>query len=62
MSNLGFEIVLKEFDILFVRIKVGDRYVVEKFKEIGWWIGGEILGYIFNLDYVFIGDVIIVVL
>lgn len=60
MSNMGFELVLKQLGILFVCVKVGDCYVLEKMQEKGWCIGVENFGYVILLDKIIIGDGIVV--
>lgn len=59
MSNLGLELALKQMDIPFVRAKVGDRYVVEQLKHIGWQLGGEGSGHILSLQHASTGDGIV---
>ncbi len=56
MSNLGFELALKELDIPFARAKVGDRYVKELMQEKGWILGGESSGHIICADVTTTGD------
>jgi phosphoglucosamine mutase len=46
MTNLGFELAVKELDIPFERSKVGDRYVIEAMQKNGWNLGGESSGHI----------------
>ena len=59
MSNLGLELALRKMDIPFVRAKVGDRYVVEQLKAIGWQLGGEGSGHILSLQHASTGDGIV---
>ena len=40
MSNLGLELALAKANIAFERTAVGDRYVLEKLLEKGWFLGG----------------------
>lgn len=56
MSNLGFELALKELAIPFARSKVGDRYVIEMMKSQGWQLGGENSGHIICADVTTTGD------
>ena len=56
MSNLGFELALKERGIELLRSKVGDRYVLELLNEKGLTIGGENSGHILCLDAHSTGD------
>ena len=62
MSNLGLEKYLKSRDLLLVRTKVGDRYVVEKMRAEGFNLGGEQSGHIIMPDYNTTGDGIIAAL
>jgi len=62
MTNLGFEHALKAHGIPFDRANVGDRYVMEKLMEHGWYLGGESSGHIICLDKTTTGDGIIAAL
>jgi phosphoglucosamine mutase len=46
MSNLGLELALRQWQVPFVRTKVGDRYVMEALKQEGWLLGGESSGHL----------------
>ncbi len=56
MSNLGFFIMGKEKGIHIEQTKVGDRYVLERMKEIGANLGGENSGHLIFLDDNTTGD------
>ncbi|MCH5275140.1 MAG: phosphoglucosamine mutase [Lachnospiraceae bacterium] len=56
MSNLGFFLMAKENGILAEQTKVGDRYVLERMREIGASLGGEQSGHIIFLDENTTGD------
>ena len=56
MSNLGFFLMGKENDITIEQTKVGDRYVLERMKEIGANLGGEQSGHIILIDENTTGD------
>ncbi|EMT38285.1 phosphoglucosamine mutase [Thermoanaerobacter thermohydrosulfuricus] len=56
MSNIGFEIALKEQGINLIRTKVGDRYVLEEMIKGGYSIGGEQSGHIIFLNDNTTGD------
>ncbi len=56
MSNLGFFLMGKEKGINIEQTKVGDRYVLERMKEIGANLGGEQSGHIIFLDENTTGD------
>lgn len=56
MSNLGFFLMGEEKGISIEQTKVGDRYVLERMKEIGANLGGEQSGHIIFLDENTTGD------
>lgn len=56
MSNMGFENYLKNNNIKLVRANVGDRYVLEKMRDLGLNLGGEQSGHIVMYDYNTTGD------
>lgn len=56
MSNLGFYLMAKEKDIQIEQTKVGDRYVLERMKEIDASLGGEQSGHIIFLEENTTGD------
>ena len=56
MSNLGLENAFRKHGILFERVGVGDRYVLEKISQRGWLLGGENSGHIICLDKHSTGD------
>lgn len=56
MSNLGFFLMCKEKGIAMEQTKVGDRYVLERMKEMGASLGGEQSGHIIFLDENTTGD------
>lgn len=56
MSNLGFTLMAKEHGIHMEATKVGDRYVLERMREIGASLGGEQSGHIIFLDENTTGD------
>lgn len=56
MSNLGFTLMAKEKGIYMEATKVGDRYVLERMREIGASLGGEQSGHIIFLDENTTGD------
>ena len=59
MTNLGFELALKEMNVPFCRTNVGDRYVMQALNENNWRLGGESSGHILCLDQTTTGDGII---
>ncbi len=59
MSNYGLEIALEDLGISFKRAKVGDRYVLERLRELGWILGGESSGHLIALDVSTTGDGIV---
>ena len=56
MSNLGFFQMAKAKKIHVEQTKVGDRYVLERMREIGASLGGEQSGHIIFLDENTTGD------
>lgn len=56
MSNLGFFMMAEQNDIHVEQTKVGDRYVLERMREIGASLGGEQSGHIIFLDENTTGD------
>ncbi len=62
MTNLGLEHAFEKASIPFERARVGDRYVMEKLIEQGWYLGGESSGHIICLDKTTTGDGIIAAL
>ena len=59
MSNLGLEVALRELGVGFERVKVGDRYILERLTEMGWTLGGEGSGHIICRDRTTTGDGIV---
>lgn len=56
MSNLGFFLMGEENNLTIEQTKVGDRYVLERMKEIGASLGGEQSGHVIFLDENTTGD------
>ena len=56
MTNLGFTLMAKEQNLNIETTKVGDRYVLERMKEIGASLGGEQSGHVIFLDENTTGD------
>ena len=56
MSNLGFFIMGEKNGIQIEQTKVGDRYVLERMKEINASLGGEQSGHVIFLDENTTGD------
>lgn len=56
MSNAGLEQALSEAGIRLERTRVGDRYVLERMREVGATLGGEQSGHVVFLDYATTGD------
>lgn len=56
MSNLGFFLMGREQGLIIEQTKVGDRYVLERMREIGASLGGEQSGHIIFLDENTTGD------
>ncbi len=62
MSNIGLERVLQELGVPFVRVPVGDRYVIAELSKREWHLGGEPSGHIICSDAITTGDGIITAL
>jgi phosphoglucosamine mutase len=56
MTNAGLERTLAAAGIRLERARVGDRYVLERMREIGATLGGEQSGHIVFLDHTTTGD------
>ncbi|MDE5679170.1 MAG: phosphoglucosamine mutase [Lachnospiraceae bacterium] len=56
MSNLGFFLMAERNGITAEQTKVGDRYVLERMREIGASLGGEQSGHVIFLDENTTGD------
>ncbi|MBM3631663.1 MAG: phosphoglucosamine mutase [Alphaproteobacteria bacterium] len=56
LSNLGLERFLQSKNIPFARTHVGDRWIAQKLKELGWTLGGESCGHIILADSLPTGD------
>lgn len=56
MSNLGFTLMAKDNGIHTEQTKVGDRYVLERMREIGASLGGEQSGHVIFLNENTTGD------
>lgn len=62
MSNMALEIFMKDLGGKLIRTPVGDRYVVEKMRDIGAVFGGEQSGHLIFLKYSTTGDGILAAL
>jgi phosphoglucosamine mutase len=56
MSNLGFNIAMKELGIEVIAAAVGDRYVLEEMRAGGFTIGGEQSGHVVLSEFATTGD------
>src|SRR5579871_6466234 len=56
MSNLGLERYLASLGLTLERTAVGDRYVIERMRELGYNVGGEQSGHVIFSDYSTTGD------
>ena len=41
MSNKGLEIAVGNLGLAFVRVPVGDQYVIHELRKRNWWLGGD---------------------
>jgi phosphoglucosamine mutase len=62
MSNLGFERYLASIGLSLIRTQVGDRYVVERMRDLAANLGGEQSGHIILSDFATTGDGLIAAL
>ncbi len=62
MSNMGFEVAMRERGISVIKTKVGDRYVLEQMQTSGAILGGEQSGHIIFMRYNTTGDGLVTVL
>ena len=62
MSNLGFNIAMRELDIEVISAAVGDRYVLEEMRNGGFTIGGEQSGHVVLSEFATTGDGILTAL
>jgi phosphoglucosamine mutase len=56
MSNMGFDIAMKEAGIRVIKAQVGDRYILEEMLRSGFNFGGEQSGHLIFLDHSATGD------
>ncbi len=56
MSNLGFNIAMRENGIEVIAAAVGDRYVLEEMRNGGFTIGGEQSGHVVLSEFATTGD------
>jgi phosphoglucosamine mutase len=56
MSNLGLERHLSSLGLALERTAVGDRYVIERMRDLGYNLGGEQSGHVIMSDYGTTGD------
>ncbi|MDM8534777.1 phosphoglucosamine mutase [Clostridiaceae bacterium HSG29] len=56
MSNIGFDVALKENNLNTIKTSVGDRYVLEEMKKNNYSLGGEQSGHIIFLEHNTTGD------
>jgi phosphoglucosamine mutase len=59
MTNMAIELALRARDVPLVRVKVGDRYILEELSARRWLLGGEGSGHLLALDKHTTGDGII---
>jgi phosphoglucosamine mutase len=62
MSNLGLENTLRQMDVEFVRVPVGDRYIISELEKRQWDLGGEPSGHVVSMRMTTTGDGIITAL
>lgn len=62
MTNYGFEQALKALNVDFVRVPVGDRYIIAELLSRKWSLGGEPSGHVVCSELTTTGDGIITAL
>lgn len=62
MSNLGLEKSLEQMGVEFVRVPVGDRYIISELGKRQWHLGGEPSGHVVSMNMTTTGDGIITAL
>jgi len=62
MTNLGLEQALKQMGLEFVRVPVGDRYILSELNKRHWYLGGEPSGHVVCMEMTTTGDGIITAL
>lgn len=62
MTNLGLEHAIRDMMVDFVRVPVGDRYIMAELARRQWHLGGEPSGHIICSDAITTGDGIITAL
>jgi len=62
MSNIGLEKAFNHLGVDFVRVPVGDRYIMKELAERNWHLGGEPSGHIICVDSITTGDGIVTAL
>jgi phosphoglucosamine mutase len=56
MTNYGFHTAMAQAGIEVATTAVGDRYVLEALRELGWTLGGEQSGHIIEMGFAPSGD------
>lgn len=59
MSNFGLEMAFNQEKIPFIRVAVGDRFVLSELHKRQWQVGGESSGHLLCLDLTTTGDGIV---
>lgn len=62
MSNLGFDVAMRENHINLIKTRVGDRYVLDQMRASGAVFGGEQSGHVIFLEHATTGDGLITAL
>lgn len=62
MSNFGFERAMRELDVDFARVPVGDRHIITELVKRKWCLGGEPSGHVICFESTTTGDGIIAAL
>jgi phosphoglucosamine mutase len=62
MTNMGFDVAMREAGVHVVKTQVGDRYVLEEMRAMGATLGGEQSGHVVFLEHTTTGDGLITAL
>jgi len=56
MTNMGFDVAMREIGVRVVKTNVGDRYVLDQMRAMGAVLGGEQSGHVIFLEHATTGD------
>lgn len=56
MTNMGFDVAMREIGVRVVKTNVGDRHVLDQMRAMGAVLGGEQSGHVIFLEHATTGD------